>query len=69
MFNPVLSESKGRLIDNVTAINGGLSIGVKEIYSVSEMNILQPQRKKKKRCMSAIRERGHFLSLAGGGIG
>jgi len=49
MFNPVLSESKGRLIENVIAINGGFSIGVKDIYSVSEMNILRPQRKKKEK--------------------
>jgi hypothetical protein len=39
------------------------------IFHDLEVNILRRKRNKKKRCMPAIQEEGHFLCLTGGGIG
>jgi len=39
------------------------------IFHDLEVNIIRRQRKKKKRCMPAIKEEMEFSCLAGGGIG
>jgi hypothetical protein len=47
-------------------VEGGAN---KSGFYLREESIIRTQRKKKKRCISAIHERRLFLCLGGGGIG